>query len=88
MRKMTRDLLENADQIMADAKALHEIGASYDGWGITPSFTKYFEEHYEIETVQDDSLFGGEVMTEEQQDVYRKYTAKVGSELLKLNFKR
>lgn len=84
MMKMTRDLLENAEQIKKDARALYEAGE--DGWGITNRFIAYFDEHYEFDTVEDDSLFGGEVFTKEQEKVYSEYTKMVKREIRNIQF--
>jgi hypothetical protein len=88
MMKMTRDLLENAEQIKKDARALYEAGERYDGLGVTNRFITYFDEHYEFDTVEDDSLFGGEVPTDEQLDVYNKYTKMVRHEIRNIQLNR
>lgn len=79
--KMTRDLLENTEQIKKDARALYEAGERYDGWGVTNRLNAYFEEHYELEMTEDNSLFGGEVMTEEQKEVYNEFIKMVRREI-------
>lgn len=79
--KMTRDLLNNNKQIKQDARKLYEAGERYDGWGVTNRFNVYFEEHYDLETVEPDSLFGGEVMTEEQLEIYNEYINMVRREI-------
>lgn len=81
MMKMTRDLIENAEQIKKDARALYEAGERYDGLGVTNRFVAYFDEHYEFDTIEDDSLFGGEIFTEEQEEVYSEYTKMVRREI-------
>lgn len=88
MMKMTRDLLENAEQIKKDARALYEAGERYDGWGVTNRFITYFDEHYEFDTIGYDALFGSEVLTDEQLDVYNEYTEMVRREIRNIQLNR
>ena len=88
MMKMTKNLLENAEQIKKDARALYEAGERYDGLGVTNKFIAYFDERYEFDTIADNSLFGGEVLTDEQLDVYNKYTEMVRHEIRDIQLNR
>ena len=82
--KMTKDLLENVDQIKKDAKALYKLGERYDGLGVTDRFIKYLDEHYEYEMEDSGSIWGGLVMTDEQFEIYDKYTDMVRLEIRKI----
>ncbi len=88
MMKMARDLLTNDKQIRKDAEALYEAGERYDGLGVTNRFITYFDEHYEYDTIGYDSLFDSEILTNEQLDVYNKYTNKVRREIRNIQFSR